>query len=381
MDAHERSGLPSVNILHVMNSSFGRVDRYGGRSKFIADSAPDWAKITVFSDRNSYTYQRAGLENRLFHPSLRHVLWRKAMARLNSDMGKRRAIWRGFDTAISKMVRDIDLVNTELLHTWEWIPETIRAVRRRNPDITIIRDVVVNRYNEYYSETPITEEDRYVDVFVSPSSFTTAFLTDLGISRSKIHEIPFGVDSDAFRPSRDRAAGPVRFAFVGSISKRKGCDTLLTAWQELGLSDAELHLYGRFKEGLERQIYGVKNLHHHGHVPREKLEKELPQNDVFVFPSTLEGSAKAVYEALACGLPVITTPNAGSIVRDAEDGLIVPPGDPAALSAAIKKLYDAPELRARMGLSARALAEDYSWERYARGIWAAYENILEERSR
>ena len=49
--------------------------------------------------------------------------------------------------------------------------------------------------------------------------------------------------------------------------------------------------------------------------------------DVFVFPTWMEGSAKAVYEALAVGLPVVTTPCAGSVVEDGKDGFIVPPGD------------------------------------------------------
>jgi len=74
------------------------------------------------------------------------------------------------------------------------------------------------------------------------------------------------------------------------------------------------------------------------------------------------------YEALASGIPVITTPNAGSVVRDGVDGFIVPIRDVNALAEKIAQLADDSGLREQMGHSARARAEQFTWSRFRRGI-------------
>jgi glycosyltransferase involved in cell wall biosynthesis len=86
--------------------------------------------------------------------------------------------------------------------------------------------------------------------------------------------------------------------------------------------------------------------------------------DAFVFPSLHEGSALATYEALASGLPVITTENAGSVVRDGVEGFVVPIRDVAALKEKILTLYQDAELRREMGVRARERAEQFTWEEY-----------------
>jgi glycosyltransferase involved in cell wall biosynthesis len=107
-----------------------------------------------------------------------------------------------------------------------------------------------------------------------------------------------------------------------------------------------------------------------------ELRAALQQADVFVFPSIEEGSALVTYDALACGLPVITTPNAGSVVRDEIDGLIVPIRDVGALAAALQRLREDRDLRERMGRSARTRAEEYPWSRYRHSLLAAYRQVL-----
>ncbi len=97
---------------------------------------------------------------------------------------------------------------------------------------------------------------------------------------------------------------------------------------------------------------------------------------MYVFPSTLEGSAKSVYEALACGLPVITTPDSGSIVRDGIEGYIVPPGDDDSLYTAMKDLYENEWKRVEFGENARKRALEYTWDRYARTVWDAYHKVF-----
>jgi glycosyltransferase involved in cell wall biosynthesis len=92
------------------------------------------------------------------------------------------------------------------------------------------------------------------------------------------------------------------------------------------------------------------------------------QADVFVFPSLYEGSALVIYEALASGLPVITTPNSGSVVRDGLEGYVVPIRDARALAEKIAQLYSDRALRKDMGARARRRAEEYPWSAYRRRL-------------
>jgi glycosyltransferase involved in cell wall biosynthesis len=81
--------------------------------------------------------------------------------------------------------------------------------------------------------------------------------------------------------------------------------------------------------------------------------------DVFLLPSICEGSALAIHEALAAGLPVVTTPNSGSVVRDGVDGYVVPVRDVDAIVDRLTRLID-PVLRAEMGRNARARAAEFN---------------------
>src|SRR5262249_3850951 len=90
-----------------------------------------------------------------------------------------------------------------------------------------------------------------------------------------------------------------------------------------------------------------------GPVPRSEIPGHYAWADVFLLPSICEGSATVTYEALAAGLPVVCTPNTGSVVRDGVDGFVVPAGDTDALVGRLDQLRD-PGVRA--ALAARAAA-------------------------
>ena len=82
-------------------------------------------------------------------------------------------------------------------------------------------------------------------------------------------------------------------------------------------------------------------------------ENYLNQGTIYVFPSQWEGSAKTVYEAAACGLPCVTTKEAGDVIRDGIEGILVKPGDVDAIANAIRYFYDHPEAVEKMGAAAR----------------------------
>lgn len=222
------------------------------------------------------------------------------------------------------------------------------------------------------------EETDYITI---PSSFVRTSMLAAGISADRLIEIPFGVDLERFRPTLHRPANRFRVAFAGQVSIRKGVPYLLEAWQRLGWTDAELWLIGRITAdfaAIHQRWEALDKVRLLGHSTH--LASLLQQVDVFVFPTIEEGSALVTYEALASGLPVITTPNAGSIVRDGIDGFIVPIRDTLAICEKLQLIRSDPDLRQRISESARARAAQYPWACYQSSLIESYRRLM-ERSR
>ena len=214
-------------------------------------------------------------------------------------------------------------------------------------------------------------EMELADRIVAGSSFVAATLLEEGVPREKVTVNPYGVDLDAFRPgeSRPDSRRPLAFLFVGWFSQRKGVYYLLEAWERCGLgkAGATLRLAGGDRDDLPYWPgplpQGVELL---GRVPHAELPEEFRRADAFVFPSIFEGFAKVILEAMASGLPVITTPNAcdAAAVVHEENGLLCPPGDVAALAASMLHLSQDSEARGRMGRRSLEMAARYSWRAY-----------------
>jgi glycosyltransferase involved in cell wall biosynthesis len=163
---------------------------------------------------------------------------------------------------------------------------------------------------------------------------------------------------------------------VGSLIRRKGVHVLLEAWKRLALPDAELVLVGAPSKDIAAQLADAPaNVIVRGFV--RDVAAELRQAAVHIFPSECEGSAKATYEAAACGLPQITTRESGDVVQDGVNGLLVPPNDTDALAAAIERLYRDRDLAARMGEAGRRrVVENFTWDHFRARLLDAYDVAL-----
>ena len=111
-----------------------------------------------------------------------------------------------------------------------------------------------------------------------------------------------------------------------------------------------------------------------GSVPRSEVIRHFDWADVFLLPSLCEGSATVTYEALAAGLPVIATPNTGSIVEDGISGFIVPARDSDAIVNAFERLLSDPSLLSEMGAAAHARSREGSLEAYGERLMQALES-------
>ena len=190
---------------------------------------------------------------------------------------------------------------------------------------------------------------------------------DYGILPEKVTVIPPGIDTERWRfPARvERRGGGLNILFVGGDFQRKGGDTLLEAFRMLPRSlGAHLHLVTGTR-GVAEGVPGVSV--HHGVTPNsDALLCLFAQADLFVFPTRADCLPLAVMEALAAGLPVITT-RVGALaeaVVHGETGWVISPDDAPAMAEAIRALAEDPAQRARFGAAAREAA----LERFDAGI-------------
>lgn len=188
-----------------------------------------------------------------------------------------------------------------------------------------------------------------------------------GLDPAKARVIRPAVDPTYFVPGAMGAgSGELRVVSTGSVIWRKGYEYALVALRRLldaGVP-ASLAILG---DGAERQrlLFTVDDLGLHGRVellgrrPPAQVRERLQQADVFLLPSVAEGISNAALEAMACGLPVVSTCCGGmdEAIRDGVEGLLVPVRDPEAMAAALHRLWVDPALRRRLGGAARARVE------------------------
>lgn len=227
---------------------------------------------------------------------------------------------------------------------------------------------------------------RQADAFVAISSPVCAELAAGGVQPERIHRLPNSVDTGRFCPLPEAAKGEMRrklglpvagkiAIFVGRLVTYKGLPLLVRVWREIcqkhsgatlvlvgagGLDmhncEAELRAYVE-SNGLDGSVHfagEVRNVHEY-----------LQASDVFVFPSEREAFGIALIEAMACGLPVISTPVGGvkDIFQHGQDGLVVQPGDFQQLDDALDLLITNRAPLASLGQAARrTVQERYSVE-------------------
>jgi glycosyltransferase involved in cell wall biosynthesis len=220
------------------------------------------------------------------------------------------------------------------------------------------------------------EEYELADLIVVLSEKAAETFRVRGFPEKKLFYLPRGVDIDRFKPGQ--RPDKFRAIFSGALIERKGVHHLLEAWHRLNLPNAELWLVGSLHDEAKPHLkkFWRENITTFGFV--RDPETYLSQSTVHVFPSQWEGSAKVTYEAAACGLPQITTREAGDVVRDGVEGIVIQPGDVDAIAAALEQLCRHPELVDRMSHAARQrVAENFTWDHFRTRLLGAYEAAMQ----
>ncbi|MHB8831220.1 MAG: glycosyltransferase family 4 protein [Patescibacteria group bacterium] len=213
----------------------------------------------------------------------------------------------------------------------------------------------------------------------------------------RLHELPFGVDTNVFRPiplASPLQKGEFQVGMVGVMDRAhpfKGVDVLLRAVAKLP-SNVHVKLVGdgdrrKDYEKLAKELGLNERAHFVGRLEQGKLVEALQGMDVFAFPSTsgAEAFGLAMLEAMACGVPVVASdlPGVRAVAKDA--GLIVAVNDPNALADGLRRLLDLPAgasakegdpaTRHSFALAARDKALRYNWDNHAQTLLKYYQQI------
>jgi glycosyltransferase involved in cell wall biosynthesis len=216
--------------------------------------------------------------------------------------------------------------------------------------------------------------------------------------RNAVRVVPNGVDCQRFHPST--SAGHVReglnlgnrftVIFVGALTRwhaYKGLDVLLKAVKEALDHEANIALVvvgdGELKDqyiGISRDLSLDKTVSFVGDIDDTLLPQYYAASNLLVLPSRdmSEGFGLTLLEANAAGKPVIASRVGGipGVVRDGYNGILVPPNDPHALSAAMLKLIGDPRKVREMGRNGRKFAEAHDWKVTAAKTERVYEEAL-----
>ncbi len=211
--------------------------------------------------------------------------------------------------------------------------------------------------------------------YLVASTFTRNSLVEHGVAASAISVVPYGIDLERFRPSASTKRQPstLELLFVGRINQRKGLSYLLQALEIVRDLDVHLTICGRVVDDLQIFDKWAHKVSIRASVSDEQLVEEYQRADMFVFPSVAEGFGQVLLEALASGLPILSTTHtaAPDLIEDGVQGFIVEPRNPALLADCIRWAHGHRRELQGMGVRARTRAERFTWKSFHSGVLAA----------
>ncbi len=222
---------------------------------------------------------------------------------------------------------------------------------------------------------------RRADAVVVPGSAARAYCEGLGVSVRRWYVAPNAVDNDRFaagaRAAREQGLRPFQaprpvFLYVGRLDREKGLEVLLKSWGKIEtVVEGSLIIAGAGRQELALKRFaeeiGVTRVQFVGFISQADLPAWYGSADVFVFPSLSDPWGLVINEAMACGLPIITTsaPGAAADLVDGVNGRVVSPGDEVALAGAMSEVAADISLRNAMGgASIRRIAA------FSPNVWA-----------
>ena len=254
----------------------------------------------------------------------------------------------------------------------------VERERQLHPELATSHDSYFDKRFEERSARR-RQEVELADVIVTNSVLTARSHILFGADPSKVIVVPLGCPPalEERELQFNSPKEPLSIMWAGPFSLRKGAHYLLDAWKKLAPgADAKLDVYGQvlISDAVDRAHAGIR---FHGSVSRQLLFSAYKRADVLVFPTLSDGFGMVVGEAMAHGLPVITTDQAGAADLVTEDnGLIVPAGDAAALCESLRWCLGHRGRLSEMRIEALRTAQRHQWSDFRIDLRAKLESAL-----
>ena len=263
---------------------------------------------------------------------------------------------RGFEARI--------LIEQATMHPREWQRTVLGECERFDVPPrgcrAMLPDALVRKMEREYESA---------DNIVVPSNVAWRSFEQAGLGEKTV-VLHAGVDHEFFRPAAATGhRGLFRVCFVGRVEIAKGLPYLLLAWKQLELPNAELVLIGEVAEEMRPFLkrWALPNVRLTGLLPAAEVAEWYRRSHLLAFPSVNEGLARAIFEAMASGLPVIATELSGAedCINPGIEGNVVPARSVETLAEGMLWHYENAEASAEMGRAARARIErEFTLEHY-----------------
>jgi len=255
----------------------------------------------------------------------------------------------------------------------------------KKPKILHLHGIKFDYFKRYHLSRIILKN--VADLYLSITKQMKNELIMLGIPKDKIVYFPNAVDPKIFQPKEKKVNNTI--LFVGRIAPDKGLHVLLKSLNYIknfidlkiiGPSDWNLYYYQKILRWIEiENRKGKHNIKYLGHVDQPILIQEYQKASIFVLPSLFEPFGIVLLEAMSCKTPVVATYVGGipEIVKNGENGILVPRNNPLKLAEAIDYLLENEDVRIKFGEAGRKwVIENFSIEALIKKLCKIYEVVL-----
>ena len=308
---------------------------------------------------------------------------------------------RDIETMVQTALREHEIKPFDLFHAQYGYPTGLAALELSQitgkPNVVSIQGGDghwVGLCCQTHKEAITTVFDHAGALLIGSRSFAGEVEEHHGTPLSRFTIVPGAVDATRFTPREGLQLGELRdprapvLLYHGRVDRRKGALDLLDAfvllrrnprWKNVKIVYSGI---GPDFDAVNDKIAGL-NLGEHvevlGYVEYADVPAIYARGDIFLSPTYAEGFSNTILEAMASGLPVVSCEAVGVVdcLTDNINGLLVQPGDVAALAVAIERILADDELRARLAETAfQDVQEKYSWPVVARQIMDVYDEII-----
>ncbi|MDD7185874.1 MAG: glycosyltransferase family 1 protein [Oscillospiraceae bacterium] len=273
----------------------------------------------------------------------------------------------------------------------------------KGKSVVTVHDMVYKAFPEtvrartkYMLDTGLKKSMKRADIIVTDSEFSkTEIIKYFPQYQDKIRVVPCGVDLNKFHPCNDTdkiervrkdfETGEEYFLYLGTIEPRKNLERLIEAYAEfvkntdnppnLVLAGGKGWLYDNIyakaeKLGIEKKVIFTK------YIPSEDINALICGAVAFVFPSIYEGFGMPPLEAMACGVPVLTSGEASLPEVTGDSAVIVDAYSVKSIAEGLERIYSDRNLRERLSREGSERAEKFTWEKSAEILYKVYRELL-----